>query len=172
MLCRSSNGRPAWCDPYATTPKHLDSKLYTHVFYAFAKVTTSIADILSASILWYWHASGTVPLLALAPYGIQHPHVHDRYHSKEGASHACCSIMGCRGLLVSKSVVNSNDVMLCELLLWFYPWCCCDITLLDRCLQHLRSLMWSKMKQTLSRKFQQGLQNSSPLAAGASHVVT
>lgn len=34
-----ASGRPAWCTPYAYTPKSLDPSLYTHVFYAFAKIT-------------------------------------------------------------------------------------------------------------------------------------
>lgn len=47
QIARSSNGRPAWCDQYATTPKDLTElsvsfgmirPLYTHVFYAFVKL--------------------------------------------------------------------------------------------------------------------------------------
>lgn len=37
----SANNRPAWCDPYAYTPKHIDPSVPTHINYAFAKINPS-----------------------------------------------------------------------------------------------------------------------------------
>lgn len=39
--------RPDWCKDYGYTPSHLDGALYTHLFYAFAKIDSSSFAVVS-----------------------------------------------------------------------------------------------------------------------------